>query len=62
MTIYTSAGTILLVSVFGSLFLVKRNPALDQRVSRILMFGLYFWVLTFVQAIIYSLVYQTLIK
>ncbi|MGH8548888.1 MAG: hypothetical protein ACRERU_09865 [Methylococcales bacterium] len=62
MTIYTSACAILAVSILGSFVLVKRNRALHQRVARIMMFGLYFWLLTFAQAILYSLVYQTIFK
>ncbi len=62
MTVYTSAGALLAISIIGALILVSRNRSLDQRVTRIMMFGLYFWVLTFVQAIVYSLIYQTLIK
>lgn len=62
MTIYTSAGAILAVSIVGSIFLVKRNQSLDQRVAKIMMFGLYFWLLTFAQAILYSLIYQTMFK
>ena len=60
--IYTSAGAILAVSIIVSFVLVKWNRALDQRVTKIMMFGLYFWVLVFVQVIIYSLVYQTMFK
>ncbi|MCI0667071.1 MAG: hypothetical protein L0Y43_03340 [Methylococcaceae bacterium] len=62
MTIYTSASAILAVSIIGSLFLVQRNRSLDHRVAKIMMFGLYFWLLTFAQAIVYSLAYQTVFK
>ncbi|MGR9107165.1 MAG: hypothetical protein ACU843_09575 [Gammaproteobacteria bacterium] len=62
MSILNSSVILLTVSVIGSLLLVKRNRALDQRVTKIMMFGLYFWVLTFAQAILYVLVYVTMIK
>lgn len=62
MTIYSSAGAILAVSILGSIILVRRNRSLDQRVARIMMFGLYFWLLVFVQVIIYALAYRVIIK
>jgi hypothetical protein len=62
MTVYTLAGVLLAISIVGALMLVSNNRSLDQRVTKILMFGLYFWVLTFAQAIVYSLIYQIWIK
>lgn len=59
MTVYTTGLIILVLSVLGGLILVRRNKALDQTLYKILMFGLYFWLLVFLQGIIASLIYQT---
>ena len=62
MNIYTSAGAMLVVSIVASFLLVKRNRSLDQQVVKIMMFGLYFWVFTFIQAVVYALIYQFAFK
>jgi len=62
MTLYSTAFVIVLISISGALFFVKRNRALDQTIYKILMFGLYFWLLIFVQAIVCSFIYQYFLK
>jgi len=62
MTVYTTGLIILVLSLLGGLVLVIYNKALDQTLYKILMFGLYFWMLVFLQGIFASLIYQTFYK
>ena len=62
MTVLYSAIAIVSVSILGAVFLSGRHHSSEQKQTRILLFGLYFWLLAFVQLIIYALVYYVLIK
>lgn len=62
MTVLSSAIAIVSVSVLGALLLSGRHRAPDRKQTRILLFGLYFWLLAFVQLILYALVYALLQK
>jgi hypothetical protein len=62
MTVLYSAIAIFSVSILGALLLSEKNRSPDQKQTRILLFGLYFWLLAFVQLIIYALIYYVLAK
>jgi hypothetical protein len=62
MTVLYSAIAIFSVSILGAIFLSGRNRSPEQKQTRILLFGLYFWLLAFVQLIIYALTYYVLVK
>ena len=49
---------ILLISIIGGWLLAGRKASGQQRQTKILVFGLYFWVLTFVQLIIFAIGYS----
>ena len=51
-------AAILLISVFGSLFFVKRKAT--ERQTKVMLFVLYFWVLAFFQLIIAAIAYSVL--
>lgn len=62
MTIAMIGIAILLISTVGAIFWVKRSEPGKQRQTKILLFGLYFWVLVFIQLIIVSLGYSVLFR
>jgi len=54
--------TILVISIIGGMLLANRNTSDQQRQTKILFFALYFWVLTFVQLIVFAIGYSVLNK
>lgn len=59
--IFAIAGVIILVvSIAGGLLLVNRNASDQQRQTKILVFGLYFWVLVFVQMLVVAIGYSVM--
>jgi len=62
MTVLYSAIVIFSVSILGAIILSGRNHSPEQKQTRILLFGLYFWLLAFAQLIIYALIYYVLAK
>ncbi len=60
MTVTLVGITILIISILGAILLVKRSDPDTQRQSRILLFGLYFWVIAFLQLILASILYSVL--
>jgi branched-subunit amino acid transport protein AzlD len=50
----------LVIAVVVSLALVWRNKSLTSSTAKILMFGLYFWVTVFAEAILYGAYYGLL--
>jgi hypothetical protein len=48
---------ILVISATGAIVLAKRNTAVRQRQGKILLFGLYFWVIAFAQLFLVAIVY-----
>jgi hypothetical protein len=53
---------ILVISVTGGVLLAGRNASEQQRQTRILLFVLYFWLLTFAQLILVAIGYSVLAK
>ena len=53
---------ILVISVIGGVLLAGRNASEQQRQTRILLFVLYFWLLTFAQLILVAIGYSVLAK
>lgn len=51
-------GTIMSVSLIIAIVLSSRNKDADSRLAKILLGGLYFWVATFIQLIIFALYYH----
>jgi Na+/glutamate symporter len=49
---------IMMISIFGSMFLAGRNASDKQRQTKILLFLLYFWLFAFVQLLIAAVVYS----
>lgn len=47
----------LLIATVASVVIVIRNKALDTVTAKIMIFGIYFWVIIFFQAILYGLYY-----
>ena len=52
--------TILVISIIGGLLLASRNASDQQRQTKILLFALFFWVLTFAQLIIVAIGYSVM--
>lgn len=57
MTIAATGIIILVLSVAGSILLVRRNAQVQQRQTKILLFLLYFWMLAFAQLIVSAIGY-----
>lgn len=53
---------ILVFSVIGGMLLAGRNASDQQRQTRILLFVLFFWLLTFAQLILVAIGYSVLAK
>ena len=51
---------ILVISIIGGLLLASRNASDQQRQTKILLFAVYFWVLTFAQLIIVAIGYSVM--
>ena len=49
---------IFVISVIGGVLLATHNASDQQRQTKILLFVLYFWLLTFVQLIITAIAYS----
>lgn len=47
----------LTIAVVISVFLVMRNQRLDSKTAKIMVFGIYFWLIIFAQAILYGVYY-----
>ena len=54
--------TILLISVTGGILLARRNAPERQRQTKIPLFVLYFWMLTFLQLIVFAIAYSVLTR
>jgi uncharacterized membrane protein len=57
----TGAVIIVLSSLF-SVFFVKRNHSQQPKEVKVVLFGLYFWGLVFLQSIVWALAYSFLEK
>ena len=47
----------LLVAIVGGIYLAKKNAVEQQNQLKVMLFVLYFWVLVFVQIILFALGY-----
>jgi hypothetical protein len=57
MIIAITGIAILVISVAGGLLLVGRDAPGRQRQTKILLFALYFWMLSFIQLIVVAIAY-----
>jgi|COG998Drversion2_1049125.scaffolds.fasta_scaffold749818_1 hypothetical protein len=55
-----AAVVIAVVAILGALFFAFRGKSSEKKSVRILIFGIYFWVLVFVQVVIAGFAYQFL--
>jgi hypothetical protein len=62
MIITIIAVTILTISIVGGILLVRRNVSEQQRQTKILLFGLFFWALAFVQLIVVAIGYSVMTR
>ena len=53
---------ILVTSVVGGMLLASRNASDRQRQTKILLFALYFWSLTFIQLIVVAIGYSVMAR
>jgi hypothetical protein len=53
---------ILVTSVVGGMLLASRNASDRQRQTKILLFVLYFWSLTFIQLIVVAIGYSVMAR
>lgn len=60
MNVAVVAIAILVISTVGATLWAKRSGAGTQRQTKILLFGLYFWILVFLQLILAALGYSIL--
>ena len=60
MIIAITGISILMISTIGALLWARRDASGQQRQAKILLFALYFWVLTFIQLIAVAIVYSVL--
>jgi hypothetical protein len=54
--------TIVVISIIGSSLLVNRGALDQQRETKILLFLLYFWMLAFVQLIVFAIGYWAITR
>ena len=57
MTIVNISIVIVLVAIGGAYLLVKQKRSLEEIQTKILLFGLYFWLFVFVEIIIATTIY-----
>ena len=57
MNVAIIGGVIVMVSTLGGIFFSKRNTDHPQTAVKMMLFGLYFWGLVFLQLLIVALVY-----
>lgn len=57
-----TALAILAISLLGGIFLSRRNSAKEEGHNKTVLFVLYFWVLAFLQLIIFAVAYSLLTK
>lgn len=57
MSVSFIAVLVILIAVLTSLFLVARKKDLEKY-TRLLLFALYFWLVSFIQLIVIALVYS----
>ena len=55
MNLAITALLMLLVSITGALFLIKRNREIDHRATKVMAFVLYFWMISFLQVLIWGI-------
>lgn len=48
---------IIVISAIGAVILARRNPSVRQRQGKILLFGLYFWLIAFAQLFLAAIAY-----
>jgi hypothetical protein len=60
MTVTIIGIAILITSIIGAVYLVKRPDSDKQRQTKILLFALYFWIFVFAQLILVSIGYSVL--
>lgn len=60
MNIALTGICVFLVSIIGAWLLVRRNKEAQASDTKLLVFGLYFWVLVFLQLLILALGYWQL--
>ncbi len=53
----THGITALVIAVVGAMIWVRLNKNIQTTAGRIMGFGLYFWILVFLQAMLYGLMY-----
>ncbi|MBM4208015.1 MAG: hypothetical protein FJ190_08345 [Gammaproteobacteria bacterium] len=59
---YTAVGVaIIAIATLFSLFLLKRNAKEHPKPVKIILFGVYFWGLVFLQLLIASIVYEFIV-
>jgi hypothetical protein len=63
MTVAIISVVIFLLAVAGAVLWVRRSASPEQaRQTRILLFGLYFWLLVFAQVVVAAIVYAVLAR
>jgi O-antigen ligase len=60
MSVLATGAAILAISAIGAILLVKRNPSVQQRQAKVLLFGLYFWLIAFIQLFLVAIGYAVL--
>ncbi|MGZ8192410.1 MAG: hypothetical protein ACXW0H_05120 [Methylobacter sp.] len=56
----TIAIAIVVISIFGGMFVVKHKSSEQPKLVKVILFGLYFWGLVFLQLLIFGLVYSVI--
>ncbi|MGZ8161698.1 MAG: hypothetical protein ACXWTT_02405 [Methylobacter sp.] len=56
----TIAIAIVVISIFGGMFAVKHKSSEQPKQVKVILFGLYFWGLVFLQLLIFGLVYSVI--
>jgi hypothetical protein len=51
---------IVVISIFGGMFVVKHKASEQPKQVKVILFGLYFWGLVFLQLLIFGLVYSVI--
>ncbi len=57
MTISIVALLAFTISTVGALILIKRNSKIDQRATQVMAFVLYFWLISFLQVLLWGIGY-----
>jgi hypothetical protein len=52
-----TSGTILIIAILGGIYFARKNSIEKENQVKVMLFVLYFWLLVFIQVILFALGY-----